>query len=391
MSEERFDQIMEISPRRFHITASPPYGVGIVFCGQVQTEEESLDELTTQRDGIVNCKPGIWRSAVKEVPPYGTSPPELGPYLECYLYWVCDGAIDLAQPVDEWETYDKESRESDATVNLDSILPKGVKWTRAGSYYDDGGACNVLSTEYLTKDAAKKVMFEDSEEEEELDFEYYLATITLNYQDGKVENSGFTLGGMSFGQDGVGGPPYISVARQNGQAIAIKLHSGTGDEEYDEVDEDSEQANLSTSGAQDEAEEEEEQANPSNSEALDESMASNTASGPEDSASTEPEPTAQKKRKHATELWEEILPLRHSLQQGLLTQDAGPKEEDMKSMSEYMTKLESYDDLDVDTIKTTKINKVLRAILKLESIPKEEDFGFKARSQALLEKWNMNE
>lgn len=57
-------------------------------------------------------------------------------------------------------------------------------------------------------------------------------------------------------------------------------------------------------------------------------------------------------------------------------------------MSDYITKLEGFQDLEVSIIRQTKINKVLKAILKLESIPKEAEFKFKERSQVLLDKWN---
>ncbi|KAK7459263.1 PWWP domain-containing protein [Colletotrichum acutatum] len=67
--------------------------------------------------------------------------------------------------------------------------------------------------------------------------------------------------------------------------------------------------------------------------------------------------------------------------------DQEPKEEEMKMMSDYITKLESFPDLEVSIIRATKINKVLKAILKLDSIPKEEEFNFKSRSQTLLDKW----
>jgi len=60
----------------------------------------------------------------------------------------------------------------------------------------------------------------------------------------------------------------------------------------------------------------------------------------------------------------------------------------MKNMSEFISKLEGYSELEVSIIRTTKINKVLKAIIKLTSIPKEEEFKFKARSQTLLDKWN---
>jgi hypothetical protein len=60
----------------------------------------------------------------------------------------------------------------------------------------------------------------------------------------------------------------------------------------------------------------------------------------------------------------------------------------MKQMSEFITKLEGYADLEVSIIRATKINKVLKAILKLAEIPKESEFQFKDRSKSLLEKWN---
>jgi len=80
--------------------------------------------------------------------------------------------------------------------------------------------------------------------------------------------------------------------------------------------------------------------------------------------------------------------LRHKLQKGLLTKDQDPKEEEMKQMSEFVTKLEGYADLEGSIIRATKINKVLKAILKLNTIPKEDEFQFKPRSTALLDKWN---
>jgi hypothetical protein len=60
----------------------------------------------------------------------------------------------------------------------------------------------------------------------------------------------------------------------------------------------------------------------------------------------------------------------------------------MKQMSEFVNKLEGYADLEVSIIRATKINKVLKAILKLPTIPKEDEFQFKPRSQSLLDKWN---
>jgi hypothetical protein len=80
--------------------------------------------------------------------------------------------------------------------------------------------------------------------------------------------------------------------------------------------------------------------------------------------------------------------LRHRLQKGLLTKESVIKESDMQSMSDYLGKLEGFPDLEASIIRKTKINKVLKAILKLGDIPKESELQFKPRSQTLLDKWN---
>ncbi|KAK9417231.1 hypothetical protein SUNI508_09035 [Seiridium unicorne] len=102
-------------------------------------------------------------------------------------------------------------------------------------------------------------------------------------------------------------------------------------------------------------------------------------------APKEPEYTPEEK--HARKE-KEILFLRHRLQKGLLNRDAAIKESDMANMSDYLAKLEGFPDLEADIIRKTKINKVLKAILKLHEIPKEAEHNFKPRSQTLLEKWN---
>jgi len=84
----------------------------------------------------------------------------------------------------------------------------------------------------------------------------------------------------------------------------------------------------------------------------------------------------------------QVLYLRHRLQKGFLSRDQAPKDEDMTNMSEYLKQLEAHDDLEGEVIKKTKVHKVLKAIMKLDSIPKEEDFGFKKRCGELLGKWS---
>ena len=39
-------------------------------------------------------------------------------------------------------------------------------------------------------------------------------------------------------------------------------------------------------------------------------------------------------------------------------------------------------------MQTTKINKVLKAIMKLSLVPRDEEYHFRKRSTDLLEKWN---
>src|SRR5436190_1167194 len=59
----------------------------------------------------------------------------------------------------------------------------------------------------------------------------------------------------------------------------------------------------------------------------------------------------------------------------------------MSSMSNYIQKLETYADLEVSIIRATKINKVLKAIIKLNTIPKDEEYDFRGRSMNILGKW----
>ncbi|KAI5304793.1 hypothetical protein KEM56_005922 [Ascosphaera pollenicola] len=82
-----------------------------------------------------------------------------------------------------------------------------------------------------------------------------------------------------------------------------------------------------------------------------------------------------------------VLYLRHKLQKGFLTRDQAPKEDEMPSMSQYIQRLESFKDLEVSIIRETKINKVLKGIVKLNTIPRDEEFRFRERSMSLLSFW----
>ncbi|KAI4277599.1 MAG: hypothetical protein LQ337_001622 [Flavoplaca oasis] len=83
-----------------------------------------------------------------------------------------------------------------------------------------------------------------------------------------------------------------------------------------------------------------------------------------------------------------VLWFRHKLQRGFLSRDMPPKEDEMKQMSEYLTELETYLDLEPNIIRSTKINKVLKAMIKIPSIPQDEIHQFKDRSLKILAAWN---
>ena len=68
--------------------------------------------------------------------------------------------------------------------------------------------------------------------------------------------------------------------------------------------------------------------------------------------------------------------------------DQTPKEDEMASMADFFSQLEGYQNLEPSIIRGTKIYKVLRGIIKLSSIPKEEEYQFKKRSNDLLASWH---
>jgi hypothetical protein len=192
---DRFDRIMKLTPRRFHISASPPFAApydnSFVLCGQVNGDEDDGSIFGNQRDGIRNCKPGIWTSRtlpVSDAFKLENFNPEDGEF-EALLYWVTEGTVDLSQSVEDWEAYEASTAESDAAVPLKTLFPKGTQWKRSGSYYDDGGVLAIISTDYLSRDAASKIMGVETEDEE-CDLGYYYDTLTYDHDC-------FTLGGMS--------------------------------------------------------------------------------------------------------------------------------------------------------------------------------------------------
>lgn len=83
-----------------------------------------------------------------------------------------------------------------------------------------------------------------------------------------------------------------------------------------------------------------------------------------------------------------VLYLRHRLQKGFLSRDQAPQESEMAAMADFFSQLESYENLEPVIIRATKVHKVLKAIVKLASIPKDDEYNFKKRSTSMLEIWN---
>lgn len=83
-----------------------------------------------------------------------------------------------------------------------------------------------------------------------------------------------------------------------------------------------------------------------------------------------------------------VLYLRHRLQKGFLSRDQAPQETEMAAMADFFSQLEAYENLEPSIIRATKVHKVLKAVVKLSSIPKDELYNFKTRSAAMLEVWN---
>jgi hypothetical protein len=83
--------------------------------------------------------------------------------------------------------------------------------------------------------------------------------------------------------------------------------------------------------------------------------------------------------------------LRHRVEDGFYVRDhapkRAPKDEKMADMSDYLSQLEAHQTLEAEVIRKTKIHKMLKAIIRLESIPKEEEYAFKRRSNDLLRSW----
>ena len=71
----------------------------------------------------------------------------------------------------------------------------------------------------------------------------------------------------------------------------------------------------------------------------------------------------------------------------MLLRDRAPQDSDMPTVSDDLKWLEGHY-IDAEVFRHAKIDKVLKALLKLTSIPRDEEFSIRARSMKLLETMN---
>ncbi|ANZ76653.1 BA75_03451T0 [Komagataella pastoris] len=81
---------------------------------------------------------------------------------------------------------------------------------------------------------------------------------------------------------------------------------------------------------------------------------------------------------------------RANLQKSLLSRSEPPSDEDLKRSNNTLEKLEKFNevtDVSVDLLRSSKLHKVLKAILKVPELERPDDFRFHIRSQAILNSW----
>lgn len=190
----RLESLLSLCPRYVVVPPNPPDGIAFCLAGNIQ-DWEHMFEL---HDGISNCKPGIWKAEVKYIE--GAERGDCD--REGCLRWVADlndeTELDFTIAPDEWQAWEQMFKDKfDDAVKWD----EDIAWTHAGTYFNDGGTFNIISTAYLTREAA--VMIQEGDNLEEMDDDEwgcYLETIANNEEpineEDMVRNEDFTLGGF---------------------------------------------------------------------------------------------------------------------------------------------------------------------------------------------------
>ncbi|PWZ02145.1 hypothetical protein BCV70DRAFT_57851 [Testicularia cyperi] len=78
---------------------------------------------------------------------------------------------------------------------------------------------------------------------------------------------------------------------------------------------------------------------------------------------------------------------RMKLQKAFLPKDGVIKAEEMPALDSILKTVEDYQDMTADQLRATKIGKVTKKIMQLADIPRDDEFNFRTRSEALCSKW----
>ncbi|SAM81729.1 uncharacterized protein UBRO_03144 [Ustilago bromivora] len=78
---------------------------------------------------------------------------------------------------------------------------------------------------------------------------------------------------------------------------------------------------------------------------------------------------------------------RHKVQKTFLGKDGKINPEDMEAADATFKTVEEYDGMTAEHLRTTKIGKVMKRVMQLSSIPRDDEFHFKDRAEKLCAKW----
>jgi len=70
-----------------------------------------------------------------------------------------------------------------------------------------------------------------------------------------------------------------------------------------------------------------------------------------------------------------------------LNKDGVINPDEMENLNKAMKQVEEYDGITAEVLRLTKIGKVMRRVVQLPSIPRDEEFKFKERAEKLCDNW----
>ncbi|SNX84721.1 uncharacterized protein MEPE_03430 [Melanopsichium pennsylvanicum] len=94
-----------------------------------------------------------------------------------------------------------------------------------------------------------------------------------------------------------------------------------------------------------------------------------------------------KSEEHLDPETKKVKEWRHKVQKTFLGKDATINPEDMPSADATFRMVEEYDGMTAEHLRTTKIGKVMKRVMQLGEIPRDDEFHFKDRAEKLCATW----